>query len=53
LISKANELFKKKDFASAERSWRAELTRYIGWVFQHTLILLKHPAGPPLELDDD
>jgi tetratricopeptide (TPR) repeat protein len=50
LIGKAREFSKKGDYASAERAWRVELTRYIGWVFHHTLILIKHPAGPPLEL---
>ncbi|HXR05017.1 MAG TPA: hypothetical protein VN836_09965 [Verrucomicrobiae bacterium] len=50
LIGKAFELSKKGDCESAERAWRAELTRYIGWVFKHTLILLKHLSGPPLEL---
>jgi len=50
LIGKASDFSKRRDYESAERSWRAEITRYIGWVFQHTLILLKHPAGPPLEL---
>jgi tetratricopeptide (TPR) repeat protein len=50
LAGKAQEFVKKKDYESAERALRAELTRYIGWVFRHTLILLKHPSGPPLEL---
>jgi len=50
LIEKAREFLKKKEYPLAERAWRATLTRYIGWVFRHTLILLKHPAGAALEL---
>lgn len=50
IIEKGHEFFRNGDFAIAERAWRAEITRYIGWVFQHTLPLLRHPAGPPAEL---
>lgn len=50
LIGKAPEYYQKQDYETSEKAWRAELTRYIGWVFQHTLMLLRHTAGPPLEL---
>src|ERR1039458_7178319 len=50
LLGKAREFLKKNDYASVERAWRAELTRYIGLVFRHTLFFMKHPAGVPLEL---
>ena len=45
-----DELFNKGNFELAEHSWRAELTRYVGWVFQHTLMFLKHAEVPPIEL---
>lgn len=50
MIETAHEFLKKNDYPSAEQAWRATLTRYIGWVFRHTLILLKHSGGAALEL---
>ena len=50
LIGKSQEFFDKEDYPSAERAVRTELTQYVGWVFQHTIPLLRHLAGPPVEL---
>jgi tetratricopeptide (TPR) repeat protein len=50
LIEKAFGLLKKKDYPAAEQAWRATLTRYIGWVFRHTLVLLNDASGSDLEL---
>jgi hypothetical protein len=50
LIEKSQEFFDRNDYASAERATRAELTRYIGWVFQHTIPLLRLPNGPSIEI---
>jgi len=50
LIERSQEFFDKEDYPSAEPAARAELSRYIGWVFQHTLPFLRHPAGSPVEL---
>lgn len=56
LIEKSQEFFAAGDHASAERAARAELTRYIGWVLQHTLGVLQPPPGPLaqiIEIDVD
>lgn len=50
MIEKAFDLLNKKDYYAAEQAWRATLTRYIGWVFRHTLIRLNDTSGFVLEL---